>query len=151
MNETVEKTMKFKKQVRAWFASIMLGFTVTANAVELPLVSDIGGGAGLGLLGALPLSGSVGDSLLVNSGLPILSDLPVLGALPIIDGRGLPVVGNLAGTNMIVTGVMQVVVSNPNLNGGLPLIGSGELSVVEMLLNGGPTLNFLALDAVLPF
>lgn len=132
--------------------SIMLGLAGSVDAIELPVLGAIDSGAGAGLLSELPLLGDlIGNELLINSGFPVLSDLPVIGELPVIDGRGIPFFGGLDGTNMQVSGVLLVVAGNPNVNGGLPLIGSGELTLVDLLLNGGPTLNFLALDAVLPF
>jgi hypothetical protein len=50
---------------------------------------------------------------------------------------------------MLVSGLVQVIGGDPNLNGGLPIIGNRELVLFD-LLEGGPTLNFLALDAVVP-
>lgn len=144
--------MKIKMSARSVAFSIMLGLAGSVDAIELPVIGAIDSGAGAGLLSELPLLGDlIGNELLINSGFPVLSDLPVIGELPLIDGRGIPVVGGLDGTNMLVSGVLLVVAGNPNLNGGLPLIGSGDLGIVDLLLNGGPTLNFLALDAVFPF
>ena len=123
--------MKSKFKISSLVAGVVLGFAGTAQALELPLIASAGG---LGALNDLPLLGSgLGDGLLVNS------------------GRGIPVIRDIDGALMLASGVLTVVVANNNLHGGLPLIGSGDLGVVDMLLNGGPTLNFLGLGAVLPF
>ncbi len=141
--------MKSKFKIRSLVAGVVLGFAGTAQGLELPLIASAGG---LGALNDLPLLGSgLGDGLLVSSGVPILSDLPIIGGLPLVDGRGIPVIRDVDGALMLASGVLEVVVANNNLHGGLPLIGSGDLGVVDMLLNGGPTLNFLGLGAVLPF
>lgn len=129
--------------------SVMLSLAGSANAIELPILGSVD--AGPSIFDALPLSvGGIGSGLLINSGIPILVDLPVIGGLPLIDGRGIPVVGDLGGGSMLVSGLIQVVAGNPNLNGGLPVIGDRELVLFDLLLEGGPTLNFLALDAIMP-
>ncbi|GAA4100131.1 hypothetical protein GCM10022414_26940 [Zhongshania borealis] len=116
--------------------------TCVANvslAIDLPIIGslDLGGGS-LGMPSA-PLDG-----------LPLLGDLSILGSLPVIDGRGLPVVGDLDGGLLIVNGLIPVVLSNPNLTGARPLDADLLLPVVDMLLNGGPSLDFVGLDLILP-
>ena len=141
--------MTIKLTPRSIALSVMLGIAGSVSAVELPIIGSVDLGAGG--LDALPLSvGGIGSGLLINSGIPVLVDLPVIGGLPLIDGRGIPVIGDLGGGSMLVSGLVQVVAGNPNLNGGLPVIGDRELVLFDLLLEGGPTLNFLALDAVVP-
>ncbi|MFT7405103.1 hypothetical protein [Zhongshania sp.] len=140
--------MKIKLTPRSIVLSVMLGLAGSANAIELSILGGVDGG--LGVLDTLPLAvGGIKSGLLINSGIPVLMDLPVIGELPLIDGRGIPVIGDLGGGSMLVSGLVQVIGGDPNLNGGLPIIGNRELVLFD-LLEGGPTLNFLALDAVVP-
>jgi hypothetical protein len=131
--------MKMKSFTRILALAACLTLSSPGKAFEIPLVGNFDM-----LVGVIPL-----DSLLLNNGVPVLSDLPVLGGLPLIDGRGLPVARGLDESLRLLSGLGNIPIALGGTNGGLAGIGSGEQPLIEMLLSGGPTLNFLALDAVL--
>ncbi|CAA0111426.1 Uncharacterised protein [Zhongshania aliphaticivorans] len=152
--------MKLKSIKKLAMIGLISCSASAVNSAELPIIGVLNlGGEESGLLGGLgsalgeiPVVGGLlgGDLLNLGSeGLPLLGDLSILGSLPLVDGRGLPVVGGLDGALTIVTAAVPVVLGNPNLNGRSPVDGI-LLPVVDMLVNGGPTLDFLALDLILP-
>ncbi len=128
--------MKMKSFTRILGLAACLTLSSPGKALEIPLVGNFDM-----LVGVIPL-----DSLLLNNGVPVLSDLPVLGGLPLIDGRGLPVARGLDESLRLLSGLGNIPLAPGGTGGGL---GSGEFPLVDLLMSGGPTLNFLALDAVL--
>lgn len=138
------KTLRAKTAAR--YGRVM----VLAGALLAPALAQ----AQTGLLGGL-LSSPIETVVELGTGLlsPLSGgaggDALALGDLPLLDGRGLPVVGGLDGGLQLVQGLVRVALDNPNFSGDQPLGNLTELQLVDMLVNGGPTLNFLALDEVL--
>lgn len=141
-----KKTLKVSAFCRkVWLLWVVMAGSVSVSHAQVPALGGL-------LASPVETVTEIGASLLspLAGGGDLGGEALGLSDLPLLDGRGLPVVGGLEGGLMIVKGLGKVVLGNPNLTGEQPLSNIAETQIVDMLLNGGPTLNFLALDAVLP-